>query len=94
MRGLRRQGYAVGLADSQDEGAASLTLERGARFLAVRVVPELPVPASAVEQLVAALEGDAHKVGVLVVNGPLSGPAQSAAEQAHVRVLNVQEAES
>ena len=94
VRGLRRQGYAVGLADSQDEGAASLTLERGARFLAVRVVPELPVPASEVEQLVAALEGDAHKVGVLVVNGPLSGSAQSAAEQAHVRVLNVQEAES
>ena len=94
VRGLRRQGYAVALADSQDEGAASLTLERGARFLAVRVVPELPVPASEVVQLVAALEGDAHKVGVLVVNGPLSGPAQSAAEQAHVRVLNVQAVES
>ena len=94
VRGLRRQGYAVRLDDEQAEGAAALTLERGLRFLTVRVVPESPVSADEVEELVAALEEDKYKVGVLVVNGPLTGSAQVAAEQAHVRILDVQGVEA
>ena len=93
VRGLRRQGYAVRLDDEQDEGAAALTLERGSRCLAVRVAPESPVTEGEVESLVAALQDDAFKVGVLVVNGTLSCAAQAAAALAHVRVLNVQDAE-
>ena len=94
VRGLRRQGYTVGLSDEQDEHAAALTLERGSRFLAVRVVPAAPVSVDEVDKLVAALENDEHKIGLLVVNGPLSDPAEAAAMQAHVRVLNVQAAEA
>lgn len=94
VRGLRRQGYTVSLSDDQDGNVAALTLERGARFLAVRVVPDSPVPAEEVEKLIAVLENDDYKVGVLVVNGPLTDEAQAAAAQAHVRVLNVQDAES
>ncbi len=90
-RGLRRQGYTVRLGDEHDETAASLTLERGLRFLAVRVVFASPAPAAEVEKLTAALGDDAHKVGVLVANGPLSEPAQTAAAQAHVRVLAAQD---
>ena len=90
VRGLRRQGYTVRLPDAQNESAAALTLERGARFVAVRVVPEAPVAAEEVDRLVAALEDDAYRVGVLVVNGPLTEPAQAAAKQAHVRVLAVE----
>ena len=92
VRGLRRQGYAVSLGDDQDANAAALTLERGSRFLAVRVVPDSPVPAEEVEKLIAVLENDDFKVGVLVVNGALSAWAQAAAARAHVRVLNVQDA--
>ena len=94
VRGLRRQAYTVRMDDEQGEDAAVLTLQRGARAMVVRVVPESPVAAAQVEQLVAALEDDAYTVGVLVVNGPLTGPAQDAAARAHVRVLNVQEVES
>ncbi len=92
VRGLRRRGYTVRLDDEQGEDATALTLQRGARSVVVRVVPDSPVAAAQVEQLVAALEDDTYRVGVLVVNGPLSGPAQDGAARAHVRVLNVQEA--
>lgn len=94
VRGLRRQGYTVSLSDDQDANATALTLERGLRFLAVRVVPAAPAPAEEVEKLVAVLENDDYKVGVLVVNGPLSDEAQAMATRAHLRVLNVQDAES
>ncbi len=94
VRGLRRQGYTVGLSDDQDASAAALTLERGSRFLAVRVVPAAPVPAEEVEKLIAVLEDDDYKVGVLVVNGLLTDEAQAMATRAHLRVLNVQDAES
>lgn len=90
VRGLRRQGYAVRLEEDLDDGAASLTLERGSRFLAVRVVPAAPVAVAEVDRLAAALEDDEYKVGVLVVNGPLSAEAQAAATRAHVRVLDVE----
>ena len=90
VRGLRRQAYNVRL--DEDEQAASLTLERGLRSLAVRVVPTSPVGAAEVEELVTALQGDEFKIGVLIANGPLSDAAQAAAAQAHVRVLNVQDA--
>ncbi len=92
VRGLRRQGYKVRAGNDQTESAADLTLERGSRFLAVRVAPEAPVSVAEVDQLVTALEDDEYKVGVLVVNGPLTDPAQAAAKQAHVRVLNVRDA--
>lgn len=91
VRGLRRQGYTVQTADEQNEPAVSLTLERGSRFLAVRVVAEVPVPAAQVAELAADLADDGNKIGVLVVNGPLDEAAQTAAARAHVRVLNVQE---
>ena len=94
VRGLRRQGYTVSLSDDQDANATALTMERGSRFLAVRVVPAAPAPAEEVEKLMAALENDDYKVGVLVVNGPLSDEAQAVATRAHLRVLNVQDAES
>ena len=94
VRGLRRQGYTVSLSDDQDASATALTLERGSRFLAVRVVPAAPALAEEVEKLVAALENDDYKVGVLVVNGPLSDEAQAMATRTHLRVLNVQDAES
>ena len=94
VRGLRRQGYRVRVNDDQEEHATALTLERGSRFLAVRVVPDSPVPAEKVEKLIAVLENDDYRVGVLVVNGALSEQAQVAAARAHVRILNVQETES
>lgn len=94
VRGLRRQGYTVSLSDDQDANATALTLERGLRFLAVRVVPAAPAPAEEVGKLVAVLENDDYRVGVLVVNGPLSDEAQAMATRAHLRVLNVQDAES
>lgn len=94
VRGLRRQGYTVRPDDDQDEHAASLTLERGSRFLAVRVVTEAPVAAAHVAELAAVLAGDENKIGVLVVNGALDEAAQAAAARAHVRVLNVEEAEA
>ena len=94
VRGLRRQGYAVRLGDERDDSAAALTLERGSRFLAVRVASESPAPAAEVERVAAALQGDPHKVGVLVTNGPLTTPAHAAAAQAHVRVLNAQDDET
>lgn len=94
VRGLRRQGYTVNVSDDQEENAAALTLARGSRFLAVRVVPLSPVSAEEVEKLIAVLEDDEYKIGLLVVNGPLSDPAQVAAKQAYVRVLNVQDAQS
>ena len=94
VRGLRRQGYTVRLPDDQDESAAALTLERGARFVAVRVVPAAPVPAAEVERLVAVLEDDRYRVGVLMVTGPLSAEARAAATRAHVRVLHVEGTES
>ena len=94
LRGLRRQGYTVNVRDVQDENTAALTLERGSRFLAVRVVPAAPVSVEEVEKLIAVLEDDDYKVGVLVVNGPLTDAASAAATQAHVRILNVQETES
>ena len=94
VRGLRRQGYAARLSDEHDETPAALTLERGSRFLAVRVASESPAPAAEVEKLVAVLGDDAHKVGVLVTNGPLTAPAHAAAAQSHVRVLNAQDDET
>ncbi len=94
VRGLRRQGYRVQVSDDQEETAADLTLERGSRFLAVRVAPEAPVSAEEVDRLVTALADDAYRVGVLVVNGPLTDPAQAAAKQAHVRVLDVRDAQA
>lgn len=93
VRGLRRQGYRVRVSDDQDENAAALTLERGSRYLAARVAPEAPVPVGEVEELIEVLGDDDYKVGVLVVNGALTAAAQAAAAQAHVRVLNVQDAE-
>lgn len=91
VRGLGRQGYTVRLADEEDEVGVSLTVARRARSLAVRVTPTKPVPESEVAHLAAALGDDPHKIGVLVVNGPLTAEAQAAAAQAHVRVLNVQD---
>ena len=47
-----------------------LTLERGSRFLAVRVVPDSPVPAEEVEKLIAVLENDDYQGGACwCVNG-------------------------
>ncbi len=91
VRGLGRQGYTVRTLDDPEDDAVSLTVERGQRFLAVRVAPAAPAPAGQVERLAAALEDDPHKVGVLVVDGPLTAEARAAAAHAHIRVLNVQE---
>jgi hypothetical protein len=91
VRGLNRQGYTVNISDDEDESASALTLERGNRFVAVRTVPDAPVALEQVEQLEAELQANARRVGVLVVNGPLTEQAQTAARQAHVRVLNVQD---
>lgn len=88
VRGLRRQGYTVRLDEEQAAGATALTVERGARFLAVRVVPESPVSADEVAHLAAAVADDDYKVSVLVVNGPLTSAARAAAARAHVRVLD------
>ena len=94
VRGLRRQGYTVRLDEEQTAGAPALTVKRGSRFLAVRVVPEVPVSADEVAHLASALANDDYKVGVLVVNGPLTAPARAAATQAHARVLDAQEGAS